>query len=195
MELYIEQISATTRWKYFLLIWLWKNLSNYAILCAHHCLGWGLGLLENSLCYYSYSTVRSMPFRIWVMKEYGVDKPWTKLMQIPTHNIRYKMSLMPKLIPENGKVLMILDAKDFLIYNPNEIEYRTVFKSRTILRCAAVVTYSETLVPPEFSSGNIWKTNIYAARVSGLEKMTIHYSKLTWPCTCITLLLMKTTNF
>jgi hypothetical protein len=61
-----------------------------------------------------------MPFRIWVMKEYGVYKPWTKLMQIPTHNIRYKMSLMPKLILENGEVLMNMDAKDFLIYNPQK---------------------------------------------------------------------------
>lgn len=57
----------------------------------------GIGTNRNSLCYYSYSNVRSMPFRIWVMKEYGIDKPWTKLMQIPTHTIRYKMSLMPEL--------------------------------------------------------------------------------------------------
>lgn len=89
------------------------------------------------------------------MKEYGVNKPWTRLMQIPTHNIRCKMSLMPKLILENGEVLMILDAKDFLIYNPKENEFSTVFKSRTILRSAAVVMYSETLVQPEFSGGNI----------------------------------------
>jgi hypothetical protein len=43
------------------------------------------------------------------------------------------MSLVPKLILENGEVLMILDAKDFLIYNPKENEFRTVFKSRTLL--------------------------------------------------------------
>lgn len=106
--------------------------------------GWGLGLFE--IVY---------AITLTALKEYGVDKPWTKLMQIHTHNIRYKMSLMPKLILENGEVLMILDAKDFLIYNPKENEFKTVFKSRTILRSAAVVMYSETLVPPEFSSGNI----------------------------------------
>ncbi|XP_062015071.1 F-box/kelch-repeat protein At3g23880-like [Rosa rugosa] len=112
----------------------------------------GIGTIRNCLCYYTYSSIRSMPMTIWMMNEYGINKPWTKLMNIPTNIIPYKIYLRPKHVVENGEVLMILDGKDFVIYNPKENKYRTVFQSPTILQSAAVVVYLDTLVSPEFGS-------------------------------------------
>ncbi|KAL6137136.1 hypothetical protein ACLB2K_062431 [Fragaria x ananassa] len=115
----------------------------------------GIGSIRNCLCYYTYSTIRSMPMTIWVMSEYGKDKPWTKLMNIPTHIVPYKMSLTPTQMLENGEVLMILDGKECVVYNPKENKYRTVFQTSAIFRRSPVVLYLDTLVSPEFGSLNM----------------------------------------
>ncbi|XP_004308602.1 PREDICTED: uncharacterized protein LOC101303656 [Fragaria vesca subsp. vesca] len=140
----------------------------------------GIGITnENGLIVYSYKRryrytgyipryANDSTLTVWVMKEYGIEKSWTKFIHIPmkflvprgydeylVREYRYTeidMSdyLFPVHILEDGKVLMSCDDKKLVLYNPEEKAKRTVLE--TSLSSYAVV-YVETLISPRPGRG------------------------------------------
>ncbi|XP_062027477.1 F-box/kelch-repeat protein At3g23880-like [Rosa rugosa] len=117
-----------------------------------------VGNISNSLTLYSrpISTRAGLDFRMWVMKEYGVEKSWNEVMKIPPEVLPgdYCKCLKPLCISGDGvtliEVFIDLEDRGFLIlHNPKEKTFRDV--TNTCLSKTA--TYVETLVSPLTGSG------------------------------------------
>ncbi|RHN65280.1 putative F-box associated interaction domain-containing protein [Medicago truncatula] len=65
---------------------------------------WILGKLRNCLCIFTGSKI-DMLVDVWIMKEYGNTKPWTKLYTVPYMGDQVSSS-KALYISEDGKVLM-----------------------------------------------------------------------------------------
>ncbi|KAL6137094.1 hypothetical protein ACLB2K_062389 [Fragaria x ananassa] len=112
-----------------------------------------VGNFRNSLALYCqpFSFIGSVCFRMWVLKEYGVEKSWTEVMKIPSEILPRHCChcLKPLCISEDGVLLIEvfsdLDDSGFLmLYNPKEKTFKDVTKN-----CVSkTITYVETLVSP-----------------------------------------------
>ncbi|XP_061993905.1 F-box protein CPR1-like [Rosa rugosa] len=95
-------------------------------------------------------------YTIWVMKEYGIEKSWTRLVQIPSDMFLggFTCYPKPKWMLENDEVLIILEEDDMYdevaLYNPKENTLRTVLKDYCFWWGSTF--YTDTLVSPK----NIW---------------------------------------
>ncbi|PRQ36397.1 putative F-box domain-containing protein [Rosa chinensis] len=95
-------------------------------------------------------------YTIWVMKEYGIEKSWTKLVQIPSDMFHggFTCYPKPKWMLENDEVLIILEEDDMYdevaLYNPKENTLRTVLQDYCFWWGSTF--YTDTLVSPK----NIW---------------------------------------
>lgn len=70
---------------------------------------------------------------IWVLKEYGVNESWTKLIEIPLNHFpnRRVASIFPTAILENSEVLMSWHhgfTTTFVLYSPKEKTHRIVLE-------------------------------------------------------------------
>lgn len=102
----------------------------------------GLAVWRGQLCVYNCYT-NSKGVKIWVMEEYGKKESWTNLMVIPnTENVIYLKVLS---FTEKGEVVLELDKRELVIYNPSETTFRTAGRSNCI-NGWTVVTHLESLV-------------------------------------------------
>lgn len=102
---------------------------------------WGdtfeIATIENSLCVCvsRHSIISDSCIAIWMMKEYGVEKSWTKLFQIPTRisgSGRMFFWPMPLLVLENGEVVLSCAAK-MALYNPPKDTVRLLYQTIVIV--------------------------------------------------------------
>ncbi|KAB2623837.1 F-box/kelch-repeat protein [Pyrus ussuriensis x Pyrus communis] len=130
----------------------WVEVSMVAsrILCCR-CLGnnnyvfVGVGVGKNCLFVYSYSMETDL--RIWVMKEYGVAKSWTKVVKISLDQIlpdERNESFKPLCILENDEVLLDYKRNILALYNPKGKTFRNI----AVGTQSEVAVYMETLVSP-----------------------------------------------
>ncbi|KAL6124528.1 hypothetical protein ACLB2K_077040 [Fragaria x ananassa] len=104
-----------------------------------------VGIAEDSLFVYLFT---DSGIKMWVMKEYRVNGPWTKETQIPTkapHLPQKFCYCNPICILENGEVL--INSGDLMLYNPNGGGNRNVLGTPADLAHEPVM-YVESLVSP-----------------------------------------------
>ncbi|XP_009779429.1 F-box/kelch-repeat protein At3g23880-like [Nicotiana sylvestris] len=84
---------------------------------------------------------------MWVMKEYGVEKSWTKLVAISLPVDR-RVDITPLYVAENGDVLLKLGT-ELILYNPRNASFKRLadYVSGDFLQ-VQVATYLESLTSP-----------------------------------------------
>lgn len=100
------------------------------------------------VCVSRHSIISDSCIAIWMMKEYGVEKSWTKLFQIPTRisgSGRICFWPMPLLVLENGEVVLSCAAK-MVLYNPPKDTVRLLYQTSDSMYSSAINI--ETLVSP-----------------------------------------------
>lgn len=91
---------------------------------------------------------------IWVMKEYGVEESWTKLIQIPSVTTLHTYQMCDReyiiqfhvYILGDDEILMSCKDNKLVLYNLKR-KTNSKFVLETILSCERVV-YAETLFSP-----------------------------------------------
>lgn len=85
-----------------------------------------LNVLRNCLCVCFFDAEKAC-WVVWLMKEYGVQCSWTKLVMIPHfiqnpwHGVfKWYHSLEPLCISENGVVILKTNFNKVVLYNPND---------------------------------------------------------------------------
>ncbi|PRQ57345.1 putative F-box associated interaction domain-containing protein [Rosa chinensis] len=89
-------------------------------------------------------------FRIWMMKEYGVQESWTEVASLDILRKDSQFSLVtPLCILENGEGLIAkrYDFESLVLYSFKERTFRNVFRTHNKWKFDAVI-YRETLVSP-----------------------------------------------
>ncbi|KAI8003490.1 F-box protein CPR1 [Camellia lanceoleosa] len=100
-----------------------------------------LVVLRECLCVYR--CVDREKVEIWEMKEYGKKESWTKLIVIPY--LIDLQCLKPLFFTNNGEVLIEVDNRKILVYDPKDSTLRNV-RSYGDFSGFRVVTYVESLV-------------------------------------------------
>ncbi|KAI8002346.1 F-box protein CPR1 [Camellia lanceoleosa] len=100
-----------------------------------------LVVLRECLCVYR--CVDREKVEIWEMKEYGKKESWTKLIVIPY--LIDLQCLKPLFFTNNGEVLIEVDNRKILVYDPKDSTFRNV-RSYGDFSGFRVVTYVESLV-------------------------------------------------
>ncbi|KAL7177394.1 hypothetical protein ACSBR2_030701 [Camellia fascicularis] len=100
-----------------------------------------LVVLRECLCVYR--CVDREKVEIWEMKEYGKKESWTKLIVIPY--LIDLQCLKPLFFTNNGEVLIEVDNRKILVYDPKGSTFRNV-RSYGDFSGFRVVTYVESLV-------------------------------------------------
>ncbi|KAM7530547.1 hypothetical protein LguiB_033957 [Lonicera macranthoides] len=100
------------------------------------------GVLGGSLCLVNNTDVNA---EVWVMKEYGVDKCWTKLFNIIMDNF------VPLCVKENEEVILEVEEKKLVMYNlRNQMKYQILaFGGPTCNIVFNTATCVESLVSPQ----------------------------------------------
>ncbi|CAL0324321.1 unnamed protein product [Lupinus luteus] len=117
-----------------------------------------LVVLMDCLCLsYDYKTTH---FVLWQMKEYGIEKSWTQVVNISYEHLQIQRfpfplpgprfySSMPLCVSENGDVLMLIDDQQYemILYNmrDNKVQHADILKNRFQIFAE---DYVESLVLP-----------------------------------------------
>ncbi|KAM5580277.1 F-box/kelch-repeat protein [Rosa sericea] len=107
-----------------------------------------VGILSNclTLCFQTMCCQPGCKFKMWVMKDYGVKKSWTEVINIPSE-VLDKEYLYMTCISENGEVLMRqADDGSLALYNLKEKTFRIAMDHGGYWYGTA--PYIETLVSP-----------------------------------------------
>lgn len=111
-----------------------------------------LDVLRNSLCVsFLHSTVHSGNVHVWLMKDYGVEDSWIKLMIIPQFHAHYErfFRLFFQLlnISEDGVLLFKTPlSRKLILYNSNDKRFDYLICGHSLHR---LFTYRESLVSPK----------------------------------------------
>ncbi|KAI7727550.1 hypothetical protein M8C21_003854 [Ambrosia artemisiifolia] len=107
-----------------------------------------LGSFRERLCVLSnYHGVRA---DLWIMKEYGVEDSWTKLVSIPyLTDLRADRFSVPLCISNDGKVLLEIGRK-LIVYDSKNNSFSQIQKFG---KCVQVSTFVESLVSPMPTTG------------------------------------------
>ncbi|PSR85300.1 F-box/kelch-repeat protein [Actinidia chinensis var. chinensis] len=138
-----------------------RRQNNYVIVCFDFveerfkevpkpdCLGetskFDLGVLDGCLCVVLPLDTSQKEFEVWAMKEYGVKESWTKLIDI---EIECSGNLIPLGHRKNGEVLVEVDQKRLVAYNPREKTKEVIVLTQNQDGFHGV-TYLESLISPE----------------------------------------------
>lgn len=83
---------------------------------------------------------------IWVMKEYGVNSSWTKLLVLPQDHFLFSDFLDPMCFTEDGDVVIDIDGRSVVRYNLDQKIARNLkTRSEDFIEC---ILYVESLVSP-----------------------------------------------
>ncbi|KAK2980454.1 hypothetical protein RJ640_028862 [Escallonia rubra] len=107
----------------------------------------GLGLLGGCLCIAHDLGMRG--FEVLAMKKYGSRESWTRLFVIPSSFVQVK----PLAFVENDQVLMEVDGKKLVLYNPNRKRAKTIVMYNNSEEFQAA-TFIESLVSPNRDNGS-----------------------------------------
>ncbi|XP_041991391.1 uncharacterized protein LOC121742343 [Salvia splendens] len=80
---------------------------------------------------------------VWLMKEYGVVKSWTKIMRIPSTWVRFSFMTKPLLLMENGQML-IRYGPELALYDPRNPSVQQKVSEYDV----EAAVYFESLVSP-----------------------------------------------
>ncbi|KAI8561457.1 hypothetical protein RHMOL_Rhmol04G0341300 [Rhododendron molle] len=106
----------------------------------------GLGVLGGSLCVVKQHCENHAD--VWVMKE-----SWTKLFVVPNKSREiYLHNIMPLCYANDGEVVMVLDSKKLVSYNPKENSYKTISIAQVHPQFD-VALYVESLASPHGGNG------------------------------------------
>ncbi|KAJ8565989.1 hypothetical protein K7X08_008565 [Anisodus acutangulus] len=111
------------------------------------CIRWTLGVSGGSLvacCNYEEPNRADM----WVMKEYGVEKSWTKLVTISSPVDR-RVHISPLFVGENGNEFLVTLGTELTLYNSRNASFKRLanYVSGDFLQ-VQVATYLESLTSP-----------------------------------------------
>ncbi|KAL9669886.1 hypothetical protein QQ045_007436 [Rhodiola kirilowii] len=89
----------------------------------------------------------SSGFEIWVMERYGVKESWTKKISIT--NLKYSAFVEPLSFLRDGSLLLNIDHKKVIVYDPKKRTYNTIESLSPLLPSykASIIEYVESLVP------------------------------------------------
>ncbi|KAI8561458.1 hypothetical protein RHMOL_Rhmol04G0341400 [Rhododendron molle] len=117
----------------------------------------GLGVLGGSLCVVKRHDEGHAD--VWVMKEYGVKESWTKLFVIPIASGEfYSYRCMPLCYANDGEVVMALDSKKLVSYNPEENSYQTISIAEVRPKFD-VALYVESLASPHVTNIDVMEND------------------------------------
>ncbi|KAK2980455.1 hypothetical protein RJ640_028863 [Escallonia rubra] len=108
----------------------------------------GLGLLGGCLCIAHDLGMRG--FEVLAMKKYGSRESWTCLFVIPSSFAQVK----PLAFVESDQVLMEVDGKKLVLYNPNKKRAKTIVMYNNSEEFQAA-TFIESLVSPNRDNGSM----------------------------------------
>ncbi|KAF7146712.1 hypothetical protein RHSIM_Rhsim04G0209700 [Rhododendron simsii] len=130
----------------------------------------GLGILYGCLCVARYCCCErgygpdddpNPNIEVLIMKEYGVEESWTSLFVMSHFVGLYKFysykphrygCLVPLGLTESGKVLMAVNGKEIVLYNPLEDSQKHITsayqKNKHITSPTNVFAYEESLISP-----------------------------------------------
>ncbi|CAL5420092.1 unnamed protein product [Camellia sinensis] len=133
----------------------------------------GLGVLKECLC-----MVQCFDYEIevLVMKEYGVGESWTILFNLFDNVLGQTHEMVSFCYTKHGEILMAMDEKQTLVYNPKEDSHRVI----QILNddYYYVFAYEESLVSPShYGDEGDWEEG-------RPEEVLDLISELGWDCDC-----------
>ncbi|KAK7338965.1 hypothetical protein VNO77_19599 [Canavalia gladiata] len=112
-----------------------------------------LGLINHCLCF-CYDHKRTN-FVVWQMKEFGVEKSWTRLVNVSYEHLQtgyneFHHVLFPVCMSDNGDVLLLSDSDSgycIILYNQRDNRVER-FESPDNILCYSIKDYVESLVSP-----------------------------------------------
>ncbi|XP_057497744.1 F-box/kelch-repeat protein At3g23880-like [Actinidia eriantha] len=101
-----------------------------------------LVVLRGYLCLCRFGNQKQV--EIWAMKEYGKKESWTNLVVIPNKiETSILFNFKPLYIMENCEIVLEVESREIVIYNPNDGKYRSL--KRYDIGCRAI-PYVESLL-------------------------------------------------
>ncbi|CAN4076291.1 unnamed protein product [Withania somnifera] len=86
---------------------------------------------------------------MWVMKEYGVERSWTKLVTISSPGFDHRVNVLPLFVAENGDEVLVKLGTELTLYNSRNASFKRLanYVSGDFLQ-VQVTTYLESLTSP-----------------------------------------------